>query len=377
MRRSFIVLLLCIGFAVGAQSLTNTSWYFLKSEIPGTDKKNELIFQQVLLFGDQEVQTYKTGIIITVKKARDTSGNVFMLIVPKPIEREKYNLIGDQLKFNPSGRCFSVLFHDDTLLVLQEMAKLSSGELIGDGVNYYIRDSFYYDYLLENDLLSPEEGSCVEASRLMFPVYSGDYFTDFGKNLGDYMDQDTLSGRLTFNGDARIERISFSGAQIYDESNKVKALRDAFLLTDGKWILPKMKGTCMEVDFSLQKYKWWDSEKNPLILVLKTKVPLGNPFGNNLEPVKDYHEALRFFELGNQLSGREKYEEAVRMFDRSIEMNPNYTDAYFNKAIALFKMGRTEEACVIWKNLALKGDKEAGNLVKQHCGESPVGQDSF
>jgi hypothetical protein len=377
MRNFIIILLTSIGLGVGAQSLTNTSWYFLKSEIPGTDEKNELNFQQVLQFGDKEVQTYKTGIIITVKKARDTSGSVFMLIVPKPAENQKYNLTGDQLKFNPSGICFSVLFHDDTLLVIQEMVKMSSGELIGDVVNYYIRDNFYYDYLLENDLLSPEKGSCVEACRLMFPVYSGDYFADFGKNLNDYMDQDTLSGRLTFNGNGRIEGIAFSGARIDDGSIKDKALRDAFFLSDGKWILPKMKGTCMEVDFSLQRYKWWDSKKNPLVLVLKIKDQLDTALKKNLEPVESYSEALKYFELGNKLSNREKYLEAVSMFDKSIQMNPNYLDAYFNKAIALYRLGRTEEACVIWKNLALKGDREAGKLVKQNCGESPTGQNSY
>jgi len=37
-------------------------------------------------------------------------------------------------------------------------------------------------------------------------------------------------------------------------------------------------------------------------------------------------------------------DEAIECYDKAIELSPTYTNAYYNKSIAVFKMGKTEEA---------------------------------
>ncbi len=40
----------------------------------------------------------------------------------------------------------------------------------------------------------------------------------------------------------------------------------------------------------------------------------------------------------------ERDEEAVECYDKAIENDPNYADAWFNKAMTLEDLGRSEEA---------------------------------
>ncbi|NBB77092.1 MAG: tetratricopeptide repeat protein, partial [Bacteroidetes bacterium] len=51
----------------------------------------------------------------------------------------------------------------------------------------------------------------------------------------------------------------------------------------------------------------------------------------------DAREANQAFEEG-------RYEEAVELYDRAISEDPENPKLYFNKASALYKLGRTEEA---------------------------------
>jgi len=39
-----------------------------------------------------------------------------------------------------------------------------------------------------------------------------------------------------------------------------------------------------------------------------------------------------------------KYDEAIKFFDKVLEINPNFSEAWYGKAIALEKLGKIPEA---------------------------------
>jgi tetratricopeptide (TPR) repeat protein len=49
-------------------------------------------------------------------------------------------------------------------------------------------------------------------------------------------------------------------------------------------------------------------------------------------------------EKANFLDYLGKYEEAIRCYDRAIRIDPELSEAYFNKGLTLNKMGKTVEA---------------------------------
>jgi Flp pilus assembly protein TadD len=59
------------------------------------------------------------------------------------------------------------------------------------------------------------------------------------------------------------------------------------------------------------------------------------------------------FALGNH----GKYEEAIGAFNRAIDINPKYVEAWYNKGVALEKLGRNDEA-----NVAFAKAKELGYM---------------
>jgi tetratricopeptide (TPR) repeat protein len=59
----------------------------------------------------------------------------------------------------------------------------------------------------------------------------------------------------------------------------------------------------------------------------------------NAELIADIYHSTgnKFFEQGN-------HEEAVQSYSKALLLNPQYTKAYLNRALALFLLGRDEEA---------------------------------
>jgi len=51
-----------------------------------------------------------------------------------------------------------------------------------------------------------------------------------------------------------------------------------------------------------------------------------------------------YHSVGNKYLEQRELEEAVQSYSKAIQLNPGYTKAYLNRALALFMLGRTEEA---------------------------------
>ena len=69
-----------------------------------------------------------------------------------------------------------------------------------------------------------------------------------------------------------------------------------------------------------------------------------------LEINPDFTNAL--YNKGVTLSNLGKYEEAITWLDRSLDINPNFVDAMYNKADVLGELGKYEES-LVWTDKAL------------------------
>jgi tetratricopeptide (TPR) repeat protein len=58
----------------------------------------------------------------------------------------------------------------------------------------------------------------------------------------------------------------------------------------------------------------------------------------------NYADVDAWYNKGIALYGLGKYNEAIEYYDKSIEIDPNYALAWYNKGSALNKLGRHKEA---------------------------------
>jgi tetratricopeptide (TPR) repeat protein len=47
-----------------------------------------------------------------------------------------------------------------------------------------------------------------------------------------------------------------------------------------------------------------------------------------------------YFKLGNACFFEERYEDAIANFDKSLELNPDYSEAFANRCVSLNQLGR-------------------------------------
>ena len=74
--------------------------------------------------------------------------------------------------------------------------------------------------------------------------------------------------------------------------------------------------------------------------------------GNKEEAIHQYNKAIQlnpnyteaYFNKGICLSNLNKKEDAILMYNKAIELNNNYVDAYFQRGYCLFSLDRFEEA---------------------------------
>jgi tetratricopeptide (TPR) repeat protein len=72
---------------------------------------------------------------------------------------------------------------------------------------------------------------------------------------------------------------------------------------------------------------------------------------------------------GVSLLSIKKYQEAVDNFSSSIQLNPDFGQAYFNRGYAKQFVNDMDGACKDWTTAAAKGYKSANSYLKQFCGK--------
>ena len=70
---------------------------------------------------------------------------------------------------------------------------------------------------------------------------------------------------------------------------------------------------------------------------------------------------------GNAKDSIGDFKGAIEDYNKAIEVNPDYTNAYYNRGIVKYTLGNTDEACLDWHKASELGLTEAGELIKQYC----------
>jgi tetratricopeptide (TPR) repeat protein len=74
-----------------------------------------------------------------------------------------------------------------------------------------------------------------------------------------------------------------------------------------------------------------------------------------------------YYNRGLALGRLNNLEAAIKDFDRALEIDPNNEDYYFNKGLALFLSGDTLRACQNWNDAKSLGSAQAVEAIQYYC----------
>lgn len=81
----------------------------------------------------------------------------------------------------------------------------------------------------------------------------------------------------------------------------------------------------------------------------------------------ELQDSLDYYNRGCLKAQQENYTEAVKLLDQAIKLDEDFAEAYFNRALALEKAGKTGDARNAWNEFLQKfGDHDSAAEVKEH-----------
>ncbi len=78
----------------------------------------------------------------------------------------------------------------------------------------------------------------------------------------------------------------------------------------------------------------------------------------------DTASAEACYQRGNAHFDQGQYGQAISDFTKALELNPKYAEAYYNKAVACEKVGRTKEAIEAYKSFLKHASPESSFIEK-------------
>jgi tetratricopeptide (TPR) repeat protein len=360
MKRNLALLLLLITIGAFGQELWNKNWYIIKAErkdgsiIPGISYPENM---GRYCFRSDTVKN--TGPFTITYPNCKVEGNYLTLGVLR--KTNFLDIISNNIRF--------IDFCDDTLLVLSEVEENAEAD---DKLNrlYYINEEFYFDYLLENQLITFKGDTIIEAEKYFHPRFDGILIEHLNEAIGPLNSEFGLIGQILLSTKGDVLNVQLRSNESVSKST-LELVKKAFILTSGKWELPYPNLYCFNVTFKLEHRFNLMHNYSP-----DEYIAVYFPFDEQEESltearksVRDIQRAMNYFERANRLMEKQEYKKAVRVYDQCIAVNPEFYDAYFNKAYALYYDGNPNSACKIWKLLQSKGQRAADALVKEYCKE--------
>jgi tetratricopeptide (TPR) repeat protein len=62
-----------------------------------------------------------------------------------------------------------------------------------------------------------------------------------------------------------------------------------------------------------------------------------------------------------------KYEEAIAEYSKAIEINNNFSAAYYNRGLVEVVLGQKESGCLNLKKAEELGEKSASIMIQKYC----------
>jgi tetratricopeptide (TPR) repeat protein len=77
------------------------------------------------------------------------------------------------------------------------------------------------------------------------------------------------------------------------------------------------------------------------------------------------------FQRGTNYLKQEKFKLAINDFNLALKNNPEHDNSLHNRAIALYKIGKMEQACIDWCQALLKGNPKSASHLQRNCKTIP------
>jgi tetratricopeptide (TPR) repeat protein len=139
----------------------------------------------------------------------------------------------------------------------------------------------------------------------------------------------------------------------------------------------KKKFILMFVLFSiLNSYSQSNQEQNNSRTVNDSQLYYNPQIGNDSH--NDFKERLKTIESdnikadiclknGNNLVLLKKYEEAIAEYTKAIEINNNFSAAYYNRGLVEVVLGQKESGCLDLNKAEELGEKSASKMTQKYC----------
>ncbi len=154
-------------------------------------------------------------------------------------------------------------------------------------------------------------------------------------------------------------------------------LKETYLLIYEVWLHDK---SCKEVVISaLQKGKQIFSDDDELCFYLAEILRDSSDFS---EAILEYTNATNYakrngedfylvhyyyFNRANCFMQLKMYDGALVDYDYALKLNPEFSAAYFNRGVCLYKKGQKEDACLDWKKALDMGYNGSKDYIDKYC----------
>ena len=347
MKIQAILFLALIYSGIYGQELKNTTWIKVKAQ----RKDGSRIIDR--LRSDKESVSYQFS-----------GDSATRSINERPPLTLKYSLDKGILSIGNFDR-FKIDSLNEVFLGITEIPKENLPE---DKFNSFVFVSLdhLFDYLNRAGQLMIIGDSLIQCNKQFSPVFKGNLESWFVPQFKNATGKRSLEGSFVLSREGNVQRVQIKPSSAFSEE-EIEKIRTVIDSTSGSWRMPAtFRPFQFKIDFfiSINRYSF-----NNYPSFLGINVFFHEKEGHLVKTLtlQEIAEVNNCFNNGVRLFNRGKFDKAVNEFLKCTEIDPKYTDAYYNIAASYLKSGDTVQACEFWNKLQEMGQKRGEQLYKDNC----------
>lgn len=230
----------------------------------------------------------------------------------------------------------------------------------------FVRLDHLFDYYNQAGQLTILEDSLIQCNKQFSPVFKGNMESLFVPKFKDATGKRSLQGFLVLSPEGNVQKIQIEPSGTFSEE-EIKKIKNIIDTTSGSWDMPAIpKHLQFKVDFFITINRY-SMDGYPSFLAINFFFHENDWQPGKALALEEVAAVNNYFNNGVRLFNKGKFDKAINEFLKCIEIDPKYTDAYYNIAAAYLKLGNTVQACEFWKKLQEMGQKGGERLYKEHC----------